>query len=100
GLEREIRVEFDIDRVAAYNIPFSRIIEAVERGNINLPGGSLDIGTGKYLLRVPGDFQSPLEIQNLVVFVRDGKPVYLRDVARIIDGFKERTSYSRFNNKE
>jgi Cu/Ag efflux pump CusA len=81
GLEREIHVEFDLDRVAAYNVPFSTLIAAVERGNVNMPGGSVDIGPKKYLVRVPEDFKHPDEIFSLVAFVRNGKPVYLRDLA-------------------
>ncbi len=80
-MEREIHVEFDLDRVGAYNVPFSSIISSVTRGNVNMPGGSMDIGEGKYLVRVPEDFKHPSEIFSIVAFVRDGKPVYLRDVA-------------------
>jgi len=81
GLEREIHVEFDLDRVGAYRVPFSSLINAVTRSNVNMPGGSMDIGQAKYLVRVPEDFQDPAEIFSIVAFVRDGKPVYLRDVA-------------------
>jgi len=89
GLEREIHVEFDLDRVAAYNVPFSSIINSVTRSNVNMPGGSMDIGEAKYLVRVPEDFKHPSEIFSIVAFVRDGKPVYLRDVATIKDSFKD-----------
>jgi multidrug efflux pump subunit AcrB len=76
GLEREIHVEFDLDRVAAYNVPFSSLIAAVERGNVNMPSGSMDIGPTKYLVRVPEDFKHPSEIFSIVAFVNNGKPVY------------------------
>jgi CzcA family heavy metal efflux pump len=97
GLEREIHVEFDLDRVGAYNVPFSSIINSVTRGNVNMPGGSMDIGEGKYLVRVPEDFKHPSEIFSIVAFVRDGKPVYLRDVATIKDSFKDPLTRSRIN---
>jgi multidrug efflux pump len=97
GLEREIHVEFDLDRVGAYNVPFSSIINSVTRGNVNMPGGSMDIGEGKYLVRVPEDFKHPSEIFSIVAFVRDGKPVYLRDVATIEDSFKDPLTRSRIN---
>ena len=97
GLEREIHVEFDLDRVAFYNVPFSSLIESVERDNVNLPGGSMDIGQAKYQVRVPEDFKSPSEIDALVAFVRDGKPVYLREVARIRDHHKDRATINRLN---
>jgi len=75
GLDREIHVEFDLDRVAAYNVPFSSLINAVQKGNVNMPGGSMDIGEGKYLVRVPEDFKHPSEIFSIVAFVQNGKPV-------------------------
>ncbi|MGD8290180.1 MAG: efflux RND transporter permease subunit [Desulfobacterales bacterium] len=100
GLEREIHVEFDMDRVAAYNVPFSSIINSVTRSNVNMPGGSMDIGEAKYLVRVPEDFKHPSEIFSIVAFVRDGKPVYLRDVAEIRDSFKDPLTRSRINREK
>ncbi|MBU0567640.1 efflux RND transporter permease subunit, partial [bacterium] len=100
GLEREIRVEFDMDRVASYRLPFNEVIERVRQGNVNLPGGSVEIDEAKYTLRIPAEYKSPEEIYNLIVYVRDGRPVYLRDIATVVDGFKERNSLSRFKGQE
>jgi CzcA family heavy metal efflux pump len=100
GLEREIHVEFDLDRVRAYNVPFSSIVVSLTNSNVNMPGGSMDIGEGKYLVRVPEDFQHPSEIFSIVAFVRDGKPVYLRDLATIKDAFKDPLTRSRINRKK
>jgi multidrug efflux pump len=99
GLEREIHVEFDLDRVGAYNVPFSSMIQAVTRSNVNMPGGSMDIGEGKYLVRVPEDFKHPSDIFSIVAFVRNGKPVYLRDVAVINDSYKDPLTRSRINDE-
>jgi multidrug efflux pump len=100
GLEREIRVEFDLERVAAYKVPFSSMIRALTQSNVNMPGGSMDIGEAKYLVRIPEDFQDPSEIFSLVAFVRDGKPVYLRELARISDGSKDPLTRSRINGQK
>ena len=100
GLEREIHVEFDLDRVGAYRVPFSSLINAVSKSNVNMPGGSMDIGQAKYLVRVPEDFQDPAEIFSIVAFVRDGKPVYLRDVAFIRDSYKDPITRSRINGEK
>lgn len=99
GLEREIHVLFDLDRVAFYNVPFSSLLSSVERGNVNQPGGSMDIGSSRYLVRVPEDFKHPAEINNIVAFVRDGRPVYLRDLATIADANKDPLSLSRIDGK-
>ena len=100
GLEREIHVEFDLDRVRAYNVPFSSIVRSLTQSNVNMPGGSMDIGEGKYLVRVPEDFQHPSEIFSIVAFVRDGKPVYLRDIATIRDAFKDPLTRTRINGEK
>ena len=100
GIERAIQVEFDLDRVAAYNVPFSGIIQSVTRSNVNMPGGSMDIGEGKYLVRVPEDFKHPSEIFSIVAFVKDGKPVYLRDLATINDSYKDPLTRSRLNGRQ
>jgi multidrug efflux pump len=100
GLDREIHVELDLDRVGAYNVPFSSLISAVTRSNVNMPSGSMDIGEGKYLVRVPEDFKHPSEIFSIVAFVRDGKPVYLRDVAYINDSYKDPLTRSRLNGEK
>jgi len=97
GLEREIHVEFDMDRVTFYNIPISSLLNALKNANVNTPGGSVEIGTSKYLVRVPEDFKHPDEIDKIVVYEKDGRPIYLRDIATIRDHYKDPTSKSRFN---
>lgn len=100
GLEREIHVEFDLDRVRAYNVPFSTLVGAVRDANVNMPSGSVDIGSGRYLVRVPEDYHHPSEIFSIVAFVRDGKPVYLRDLATIRDHYKDPTTRSRLDGQQ
>ena len=95
--EREIRVEFDPDRMAAYKLSFTEILSLVQRENVNVPGGSIDLGRGKYMLRVPGEFTDPSEIDNLVLVARDGRPIYLKDVATIRDTFEDAKDHSRMN---
>jgi len=100
GLERQIRVEFDPERLAAYQLSFAEIAASLNRENVNIPGGSIDIGSGKYLLRIPGEFTDPEQIDNLVLTLRNGKPVYFKDVATVRDGFEDRLSYARLNGKQ
>ncbi len=100
GLEREIRVEFDQERLSAYGLTMSEIVQTVTQNNLNTPGGGIDIGEAKYSLKVPAEFSSPDEIYNLVVSMRGGKPVYLSDLAVAKDTFKDRTSFSRMNGRE
>ncbi len=100
GRQRQIRVEFDPDRLFAYRISLSEVIRAIQKENVNIPGGSIDIGQGKYMLRIPGEFTDPAEIDNLVLTERGGRLIYFKDVARIVDSFEDRTSYARMNGKQ
>ncbi len=100
GREREIRVEYNQDRLAAYNLIISQVIETVRNNNKNMPGGSIDIGEARYVLKSPAEIESPTEIDNLVVSVKDGKPIYIKDVADIQDTYKDRETYSRLDGVE
>ncbi len=99
GREHQVRVEIDPDRLAAYRVSFNEIVTAVARENVNIPGGSLDIGQGKYLLRIPGEFTDPAQIDNLVMVVRDGRPIYYKDLATVDFTFEDAKSHARLNGK-
>lgn len=99
GRDREIRVEVDPDRLAAYGIPFSVLYQVVTGENQNVSGGTVSMGDGRYQIRVPGEFTNVEEFQGLVVTNAGGGTVYLRDVAKVVDGHKDVTSLSRFDNR-
>ncbi|UCF30611.1 MAG: efflux RND transporter permease subunit [bacterium] len=96
---REIRVEFDPDRMAAYRLSFNDILALIQKENVNVPGGSIDLGQGKYMLRIPGEITDPSQIDNLVLLIREGRPIYLKDVATIRDTFEDASSYARLNDQ-
>ena len=100
GLEREIKIEVDPDKLAYYRLPIKALQNAVDSENQNTSGGSITLGDGRYQLRVPGEFKRPDELFNLVVGTFNGLPVYLKDLARVVDGFKDETSRSRLNGDE
>lgn len=100
GLEREIKVIVDADRLDAYGLSFNSVSNALQAQNINVPGGSINVGDVRYLVRIPGEFESVSEIENIVVKAPGGNPIYLRDVATVIDGFEDRNTYARLNGTE
>ena len=100
GLEREIRVEVFPEKLAYYGLSIGALEDIVRSENKNTSGGSIRLGNGRFQLRVPGEFVTPEEIYGLVVSNRDGSPVYLKDVARVVDSFKEESSRSRLNGRE
>lgn len=97
GQKREIRVEVDPDKLAYYRIPITSLQQAVVSENQNTSGGAITLGDGRYQLKVPGEFQTPEEILSLVVATHNGNPIYLKDVATVVDGIQEETSRSRLD---
>ncbi|MFW6199394.1 MAG: efflux RND transporter permease subunit [Gemmatimonadota bacterium] len=95
GLEREVRVDVDLSRLQFYGITFTDIIDAIRNENVNVPGGSIDVGQLEYLVRVDGEFDDPSVIGELVVDTFEGRPVYVRDVAEVEFGFADRNSFAR-----
>ncbi len=95
GLEREVQVNIDIARLQGYGLAIGDVVETVQRENANIPGGSIDIGPENYLVRIDGEFNDPSEIENLVITAPNGLSVYVRDVAEVTFGFKDRASYAR-----
>jgi multidrug efflux pump len=95
GIEREVQVDVDLAALQGYNLTFDDVVDAIRTENTNIPGGSIDVDRLNYLVRVDGEFRDPREIEALVVTAPGGRPVYIRDVATVTFGFKERTSYAR-----
>lgn len=100
ALEREIRIEINPEKLAYYNIPITAFQRIVSGENQNISGGAISLGDGRFQLRVPGEFKTPEEIYGLIIGTHDGQPVYLKDLARVKDGFKDETSRSRLNGRE
>ena len=94
GLEREVQVDVDLAKLKYYNLSFGDIISAISAENVTIPGGDISVGTKSFLLRVPGQYQETAPIEDVVLKVNGNKPIYLRDIAKVTFGFKERETYS------
>ena len=88
--QREIQVYVDPNKLEAYNLTISAISGIIATENRNIPSGSIDIGSNAYALRVEKEFKSADEMLDIVVGHVNGKTIYLRDVARVVDGVEER----------
>ena len=97
GLTREVQINADLGALKTYNVSFNDLVRTVQNENTNIPGGSIDIDRLNYLVRVDGQFDEPAgQIEELVVKTTPGgRNVYVRDVADVVFGFKDRSSYSR-----
>ncbi|UCE02120.1 MAG: efflux RND transporter permease subunit [Candidatus Latescibacterota bacterium] len=81
GREREMQVIVDPARLAARQVTLNELAAAIDRENRNFSGGDFDEGKRRYIVRTVGEYESPEDIEQIVVAVRNGVPVYLRDVA-------------------
>ena len=95
--KREIHIYVDPVRLEAYNMTIEQIASVIAAENRNVPGGAFDIGSDTYSLRVQGEFSSSDQMRDIVVGSRDGRNIYLRDVARIDDSLEERAQQT-YNN--
>ncbi len=98
--KREIKVYCDPYKLEAYNLSVEAISSIIGVENRNIPGGSIDIGSNTYALRVQKEFEDASEMAKLVVGNYNGKTIYLKDVARIEDGLQERTQETYNNLKK
>ena len=88
--QREIQVYCDPNKLEAYGLTVSGISSIIAAENRNVPSGSIDIGSNAYSLRVEKEFTSADQMLDIVVGHVNGKTIYLRDVARVVDGVEER----------
>ena len=95
--QREIQVYCDPNKLEAYGLTVAGISQIIASENRNVPSGTIDIGSNSYSLRVEKEFNAAEEMLNVVVGHVNGKTIYLRDVARVIDGVEERFQESYLN---
>ena len=98
--KREIHVYVDPTRLEAYNLSVEQIASVIGAENRNVPGGSFDIGSNTYAMRVQGEFDDTDQLRIIPVGTYEGRTVYLSDVARVEDSLEERTQHSYIDGEE
>ncbi|MDI6804893.1 MAG: efflux RND transporter permease subunit, partial [Bacteroidota bacterium] len=109
GLEREIQVNVNMQLLKTFALSIEDVVASISAANVNLPGGDIKSGWFRFSLRILGELQTVEEIKNTIVNNNlekntsvDGKRkiVHIKDVAEVVDDFKERQGISRLNGKE
>ena len=98
--QREIQVYCDPNKLEAYGLTVAGISQIIASENKNVPSGTVDIGSNAYSLRVEKEFTSAEQMLDIVVGHSNGKTVYLRDVARVVDGVEERYQEAYVNGRQ
>jgi len=98
GEEREIQVKVDQDKLRMYKLSLSQVVEAINRSGIDLPAGKVQSDEQNNSVRLIGKFATVEDIKNVqVAMLVPGSPVYVKDIAFVIDGVREIESVSRYN---
>ncbi len=100
GLQPEIQVNVDVNRMNAYQVSFDDVSGAIRAENLSIPGGAIETAGNNLTVRVPGEFKQVQPLENVVVKIQNGKPIYIRDVASVRTSFEDRTTEARLNRKE
>ncbi len=95
ALDREIQVNLDLTAIGAAGITMDDVTRAIQYENMRISGGNIDLDNMQRSLGVSGEFKSVSDIENIVIRSGTGATLYLKDVAKVIDGFKEKESYAR-----
>jgi len=100
GYEDEVQVFVDQQKLAQLGLSIDTVTRRIRAENVNLSGGRLEQGTQRFLVRTLNEFESIEQMANAIIATQDGQPVYLRDVATVTRGFKEREAITRVDGRE
>ncbi len=93
--QREIRVEVDPRKMEAYGLNVSQIANVLKAENLSVPGGNIKVGTRDFSVSVTGEIDCVEEINDIVLRSVGTHPVRVRDVATVVDGYRETDAYAR-----
>ncbi|MEC9068361.1 MAG: efflux RND transporter permease subunit [Pseudomonadota bacterium] len=100
GVDREIEVIIDLERMQAFGVTASQINNVLRQTNIDAAGGNTEVGGTRQSVRVLGSTETAYELSQRQIQLGDGRTVKLADVATVRDGYSERTSISKVRDKE
>ncbi len=95
--KREIQIFADPDKLSAFNLSIQNVKDALQRQNVEIPGGRLTAGRSEEGLRTLGRLESVDAFEDLIVADFKGSPVRVRDIAVVVDGEEEPRTLSRLN---
>lgn len=97
GEQRAIMVQPNPAVLAGYGLDTNAIVSKIKNENVDAPAGVLGIGPNEYVIRANALYKNADEIANTVLTVKNGAPIYIRDVATVTDGVQEVRTYSRLD---
>ncbi|MFT6844096.1 MAG: multidrug efflux pump [Flavobacteriales bacterium] len=98
-LDREVEINVNLFKMESNEISFNDIQNAIVNENVSMAAGEVQLGNTKRTIRVVGEFERPEDMGDVIIKHEKGNFVYLRDIATVVDGYKERESYARLDGK-
>jgi multidrug efflux pump subunit AcrB len=95
--EREIQINIDPYKLEARGLTYEDVAFAVQFENVTIGGGEFTADKIRRVIRTEGDFTNTKQIENIIIKLNNGKAVYMRDIATVVDGYKEKSTISRLN---
>jgi copper/silver efflux system protein len=83
GFVKQYQVDLDPNALVAYNIPLSEVVSAIKMSNADVGGRVLEVATTEYFIRGRGYIKKIEDIENIVLKVVNGTPIYVKDVATV-----------------
>ncbi|MDJ0678455.1 MAG: efflux RND transporter permease subunit [Xenococcaceae cyanobacterium MO_167.B52] len=99
GVDREIRVDLDPQRLLAYGITATEVNQQIKQFNIDLPGGRSQIGGREKNVRTLGSAKTVADLQRYPIDIGDGNTVSLKNLGTVTDGFAELRQTAELNGK-
>ena len=100
GYEDEVQVFVDQEKLAQLGLSIDTVTRRIRAENVNLSGGRLEQGMQRFLVRTLNEFETIEQMANSIIATREGQPVYLRDVATVTRGYKDREAVTRVDGRE
>jgi len=97
GAQRAIMVEPDTNVLAGYGLDTNAVVNKIKNENVDAPAGLLAIGPKEFVIRANALYKDANQIANTVITVKNGAPVYVRDVAKVSDSITEVRTFSRLD---
>jgi multidrug efflux pump len=97
--EREIQINVDLYKMQAAGFTFDDISNTVSAENVSTTAGEVSMGNQKRILSIHNEFTDASQIGDLIIRNQQGKTVYLKDIANVVDSFEEQKSFARLDNK-
>ncbi len=94
---QKVAIELNLAKMAEDKIPINRVLGAIQSENVNIPGGSINVGERKFNVKTSGEYKSLEEIKNTIVYTNGTKIVLLKDIAEVSMKYENETHITRLN---